>query len=117
MSLPLGRLTERHWARGWIVQILSFSAATMAYLPARKLAIAISVTVTELDELALVDRLPLRGWLVSWLDMRLSRSIPTLVPRGRVWRTRPGARLRWVRGHRPIPRRGYVLGQRPRSRW
>jgi D-alanyl-D-alanine carboxypeptidase len=35
--------------RGWIVQIPSFSgyAATMAYLPARKLAIAVSVTVTE----------------------------------------------------------------------
>lgn len=35
--------------RGWILQIPSLSgyAATMAYLPARKLAIAISVTVNE----------------------------------------------------------------------
>jgi len=35
--------------RGWIVQNPSFSgyAAMMAYLPARKLAIAISVTVDE----------------------------------------------------------------------
>ena len=34
---------------GWIVQNPSFAgyAATMAYLPARKLAIAVSVTVTE----------------------------------------------------------------------
>jgi CubicO group peptidase (beta-lactamase class C family) len=36
-------------SRGWFVQVPSFSgyAATMAYLPSRKLAIAISVTVDE----------------------------------------------------------------------